>query len=95
MSLNSRTIFLNAEHIIKFCKIAEVRKTETMRKRADAIIKGLKSKSNILTLGFNSFLWCHICRAYLGHFSCQNTFIKNLFHKQNVLWNSSESHYTL
>ena len=95
MSLNSRTIFLNAEHIIKFCKIAEVRKTETMRKRADAIIKGLKSKSNILTLGFNSFLWCHICRAYIGNFWVKIHVYKNLFHKQNVLFYSIESRYNL
>ena len=90
MSLNSRTIFLNAEHIIDFCKIAEVRKTETMRKRADAIIKGLKSKSNILTLGFNAFLWCHICRAYFDRFR------KSLSQaKCFILYNFSVFHYNL
>ena len=64
MSLNSRTIFLNADHIIEFCKIEGVRKTEVAKKRADDIINGLNSKSNILTLGFNSFLWIHLCPAY-------------------------------
>ena len=66
MSLNSRTIFLNADHIIDFCKNDGIRKTEAMRKRADDIIDQLRSKENILTLGFNAFLWTHICRAYFA-----------------------------
>ena len=64
MSLNSRTIFLNADHIIEFCKIEGVRKTENSEKRANEIISGLESKSNILTLGYNAFLWIHLCPAY-------------------------------
>ena len=59
-SLNSRTIFLMTDQIIEFCQNESLYTTESIRKLCQSVIESLKSKENILTIGFCSFLWIHL-----------------------------------